>query len=106
MTTKVNHSLADMTPRGCTDENAAGVKSAQKIAGNRGSPRSRKSPVKKRKQRALDGEGRRRGSSDDQEGSIYRCKEEAHEVVRAFNEGVGCGPPNLASLKGAQLMIK
>ena len=38
--------------------------------------------------------------------SIYRCEGRARTDIHAFNGGVGYGPPNLAPLKGAQLMIK
>jgi hypothetical protein len=37
---------------------------------------------------------------------IYRYKGEAHAVIKALNEGACYGPPNPASLKDAQLMIK
>ena len=38
--------------------------------------------------------------------SIYRCRGWARTDIHALNGGVGCGPPNLASSKGARLMTE
>jgi len=41
------------------------------------------------------------------EGEVFiDAKGKARTDIHAFNGGVSCGPPNLAPLKGAQLMIK
>jgi hypothetical protein len=53
VTMEGNHSPADMTPRERTDRSPAGMKSAWKITDGRRNPRSRRSPVEKRKEQAL-----------------------------------------------------